>query len=64
MLTLTPMLETAKPAVVNIAVLTRAVGDDNPLLRDPFFRRYFGLPDQGVPERRSRSAGFGVIIDA
>lgn len=63
-LTLAPMLEGATPAVVNIAVLTRAVGDDNPLLRDPFFRRYFGLPDQGVPERRSRSAGSGVIIDA
>jgi serine protease DegQ len=63
-LTLAPMLEAATPAVVNIAVLTRAVGDDNPLLRDPFFRRYFGLPDQGVPERRSRSAGSGVIIDA
>jgi Do/DeqQ family serine protease len=63
-LTLAPMLESATPAVVNIAVLTRAVGDDNPLLRDPFFRRYFGLPDQGVPQRQSRSAGSGVIIDA
>ena len=64
MLTLAPMLEAATPAVVNIAVLTRAAGDDNPLLRDPFFRRYFGLPDQGVPQRQSRSAGSGVIIDA
>jgi Do/DeqQ family serine protease len=63
-LTLAPMLESTTPAVVNIAVLTRAVGDDNPLLRDPFFRRYFGLPEQGIPERRSRSAGSGVIIDA
>jgi Do/DeqQ family serine protease len=63
-LTLAPMLEGATPAVVNIAVLTRVAADDNPLLRDPFFRRYFGLPEQGVPERRARSAGSGVIIDA
>lgn len=63
-LTLAPMLQEATPAVVNIAVLTRVAGDDNPLLRDPFFRRYFGLPDQGLPERRARSAGSGVIIDA
>jgi hypothetical protein len=63
-LTEAPMPEAATPAVVNIAVLTRAVGDDNPLLRDPSFRRYFGLPDQGVPQRQSRLAGSGVIIDA
>lgn len=63
-LTLAPMLETATPAVVNIAVLTRVALDENPLLRDPFFRRYFGLPEQGIPERRARSAGSGVIIDA
>ena len=63
-LTLAPMLQEATPAVVNIAVLMRVSGDDNPLLRDPFFRRYFGLPEQGAPERRARSAGSGVIIDA
>jgi serine protease Do/serine protease DegQ len=36
--------------------------DVNPLLRDPFFRRFFGVPDQ--PQQRELSAGSGVIVDA
>jgi Do/DeqQ family serine protease len=34
----------------------------NPLLRDPFFRRFFGVPDQ--PQQGELSAGSGVIVDA
>lgn len=63
LLTLAPLLETVTPAVVSIAVQSRVAGADNPLFNDPFFRRFFGLPD-GVPERRSISAGSGVIVDA
>ena len=36
---------------------------DNPLLRNPVFRRFFDLPEQ-LPERRQLSAGSGVIVDA
>jgi serine protease DegQ len=61
--TIAPMLETVTPAVVNIAVLQRAPQVDNPLLRDPFFRRFFDIPDmpQGRPQA---AAGSGVIVDA
>ena len=62
-LTLAPVLEKVTPAVVSVAVATRLPGDNNPLLRDPFFRRYFGVPERG-DERQSMSAGSGVIIDA
>jgi S1-C subfamily serine protease len=34
----------------------------NPLLRDPFFRRYMGVPDSAL--QPAISAGSGVIVDA
>ncbi len=62
-LTLAPILKRATPAVVNIAVRSLRPVETNPLFRDPFFRRFFGLPDQ-PPRREVLSAGSGVIIDA
>jgi len=59
--TLAPILEKVMPAVVNIAVLQRSPEEDNPLLRDPFFRRFFGVPGEAQPQI---SAGSGVIVDA
>jgi serine protease Do/serine protease DegQ len=59
--TLAPILEKVTPAVVNIAVLQRSPEEDNPLLRDPFFRRFFGIPGESQPQI---SAGSGVIVDA
>jgi serine protease DegQ len=59
--TLAPLIDQVTPAVVNIAVLSGSPQDDNPLLQDPFFRRFFGLPER--PEPRM-SAGSGVIVDA
>src|SRR4051794_22289876 len=59
--TLAPLLEQVTPAVVNIAVLSRSPEQDNPMLRDPFFRRFFGLPETAKPQI---SAGSGVIVDA
>jgi S1-C subfamily serine protease len=50
------------PAVVNIAVLQPSPAEQNPLLRDPFFRQYFGVPDSAL--RPAMSAGSGVIVDA
>jgi len=62
--TIAPMLEQVTPAVVNIAVLSRAPQAENPLLRDPFFRRFFNIPDQQPQARPQVSAGSGVIVDA
>jgi len=59
--TLAPLLEKVTPAVVNIAVLQKSPEDQNPLLRDPFFRRFFGMPEEAQPQV---AAGSGVIVDA
>jgi serine protease Do/serine protease DegQ len=61
--TLAPMLERVTPAVVNIATRGRVQVRENPLLSDPFFRRFFDLPTPRR-ERRTQSLGSGVIIDA
>ena len=50
------------PAVVNIAVLQPSPAEQNPLLRDPFFRQYLGVPDSAL--QPAISAGSGVIVDA
>jgi Do/DeqQ family serine protease len=39
------------------------VQNRNPLLDDPIFRRFFGVPGQ-QPEQMQRSLGSGVIVDA
>ena len=59
--TLAPMLEKATPAVVNIATESRLAR--NPLLDDPFFRRFFNIPEQPL-ERKAQSVGSGVVVDA
>jgi Do/DeqQ family serine protease len=65
---LAPMIKAASPAVVNIAtrgVLTEHVQHTNPLLQDPFFRRFFNVPNEPtVRHRKFQSAGSGVIVDA
>lgn len=61
---LAPVIKKASPAVVNIA--TKGTIRDqgrNPLLDDPFFRRFFDTPD-APRERQFQSAGSGVIVDA
>ena len=59
--TLAPILEKVTPAVVNIAVLQVSPEEENPLMRDPFFRRFFGGQGQAEPQV---AAGSGVIVDA
>jgi Do/DeqQ family serine protease len=59
--TLAPLVERVTPAVVNIAVLSRSPEQDNPMLQDPFYRRFFGLPEGSQPQV---SAGSGVIVNA
>src|SRR5262249_17500787 len=61
---LAPMLARVTPGVVNIAVKGK-VREENPLLQDPFFRRFFNLPQKSQPEERETQAtGSGVIVDA
>ncbi|HLW25045.1 MAG TPA: DegQ family serine endoprotease [Steroidobacteraceae bacterium] len=64
---LAPMVKRVSPAVVNVA--TRGTIKErqgrNPLLDDPFFRRFFDIPPDSKPrERQFQSAGSGVIVDA
>ena len=60
---LAPMLEKITPAVVNIATTGTVKVRGNPLLDDPFFRRFFDIPDM-PQERQTQSLGSGVIVDA
>ena len=60
---LAPMLETVTPAVVNISTEGRVKVPTSPLMNDPFFRRFFNLPNQ-PRERKTQSLGSGVIVDA
>jgi Do/DeqQ family serine protease len=64
---LAPMIRKVSPAIVNIA--TRGTiherGATNPLLDDPFFRRFFNaVPEPHARDRPFQSAGSGVIFDA
>ncbi len=61
--TLAPMLDQVTPAVLNIATRGHVAVEQNPLLSDPFFRRYFNIPEQ-PRERQTQSLGSGVIVDA
>ena len=63
---LAPMVKRVTPAVVNIATrgTIKERAPQNPLLEDPFFRRFFDIPDMGPRERQFQSAGSGVIFDA
>lgn len=59
---LAPMLKQVAPAVVNISSEGRLAAHSNPLLNDPFFRRFFNESAQA--ELRTESLGSGVVIDA
>ena len=53
--------------MVNISTFSTRQQGYNPLLNDPFFRRFFNIPDdyrEQAPQRRQQSAGSGVIVDA
>jgi serine protease DegQ len=51
----------AMPAVVNI-LTSKASREAHPILKDPFFRRFFG--DRMPPEEQMSSLGSGVIVSA
>ncbi len=60
---LAPMLAQVTPAVVNISTEGHVELRTNPLFNDPFFRRFFNVPN--MPQsRKTQSLGSGVIVDA
>lgn len=59
---LSPLVKKAAPAVVNIRV-SQTVRTGSPY-GDEMFRRFFGLPDMPSGPREVESAGSGVIVDA
>jgi serine protease DegQ len=62
--TLAPLLRLVTPAVVNISVRVTAPAQQNPLMRDPFFRRFFEEFLDQPRQRPQLSAGSGVVVDA
>jgi Do/DeqQ family serine protease len=58
---LAPVLERVTPSVVNVYTQTR-VRVRSPLLDDPFFRRFFNIPDR-ARKRVNQRLGSGVIVD-
>ena len=54
-------MQRVQPAVVNVYA-AKVVQNRNPLLDDPIFRRFFGVPGQ-QPEQMQRSLGSGVMVD-
>ena len=62
--TIAPMLARVSPAVVNISVTGMMAVAKNGLYNDPFFRQFFGLQGNQMPEERFQAVGSGVIIDA
>ncbi len=65
---LAPIVKRVAPAVVNIATrgtIEEPGNDRNPLLDDPFLRRFFETPPNARPRAHEfRAAGSGVIVDA
>jgi Do/DeqQ family serine protease len=56
-----PIVQRVAPAVVNVYA-AKVIQNHNPLLEDPIFRRFFGVPGQ-QPEQMQRSLGSGVMVD-
>jgi serine protease Do/serine protease DegQ len=55
--TLAPLVKKVTPSVVNIAVKGKVPQEQNSLLNDPFFRKFFNMPSE------ISAAGSGVIVD-
>ncbi|WP_150046638.1 MULTISPECIES: DegQ family serine endoprotease [Methylomonas] len=60
---LAPMLERSMPAVVNISTSTNVNTQENPLMNDPVFRHFFGIPNQPRRQQQRNSLGSGVIVN-
>lgn len=71
--TLAPLLNNVTPSVVNISTSDTAEAEaSNPLMNDPFFKRFFDnnggtapdAPSMPQEEQSNQSIGSGVIVDA
>ncbi|WP_454685036.1 DegQ family serine endoprotease [Ancylobacter moscoviensis] len=67
-LSFAPVVARTAPAIVNVYAMRAVQARRGPsLLEDPFFRRFFGMPQGpgfgGPSERVQRSLGSGVIVD-
>jgi Do/DeqQ family serine protease len=60
-LSFAPIVKRVAPGVVNVYA-ARVVENRNPLLDDPIFRRFFGIPGGGSRENVQRALGSGVIV--
>jgi Do/DeqQ family serine protease len=58
-----PIVQRVTPAVVTVSA-AKTVENRNPLMDDPFFRRFFGGGGPFGGQREQRSLGSGVIVDA
>jgi len=61
------VVETASPAVVNVSAAKVVEMANHPFMNDPFFRRFFEMPDDDTHrrnERVDRSLGSGVVISS
>jgi Do/DeqQ family serine protease len=58
-----PIVKRVTPAVVTVSA-AKTVASRNPLMEDPFFRRFFGPQFGGPRDQVQRSLGSGVIVDA
>src|SRR5215831_7246322 len=63
LLSIAPVVSRVTPGVVGISVRGR-IREDNPLLQDPVFRRFFNMQRQQPIERETQAMGSGVIVDA
>ncbi len=61
--TLADVAEMAVPSVVNIAAENVVSGPQSPMLNDPMFREFFGVPEQ-PRERTQQALGSGVVVAA
>ncbi len=61
--TLAPVIKPVMPAVVNISVKGHVTQQVPDLFNDPFFRRFFDVPNE-PQQREFENAGSGVIVDA
>jgi Do/DeqQ family serine protease len=57
-----PIVKRVTPAVVTVSA-AKVVSNRNPLMDDPFFRRFFGPQFGGPQQQTQRSLGSGVIVD-
>src|SRR6186713_1706788 len=57
-----PIVQRVQPAVVNVYA-AKTVQNRNPLLDDPIFRRFFGMPRRQL-QQMQRALRSGVVIDS